>query len=135
MKEIESGIQNQAYPFEDLEAILTRFQFTVGGSWEYDHAYFDRKLARNEEEYAFLRIPVTTEIGTIGEKDAHVRIGTPFVLVHQFEAGNDQQGMSGNIQASFNQFQSPVNPDADGEEAYLDDATRVIHDLENMLLQ
>ncbi|MDQ0160844.1 YugN family protein [Alkalibacillus salilacus] len=135
MEQIQSGIENQAYPFEDLEAILNRFAFSVGGNWEYDHAYFDHKLEQTDEEYAFLRIPVTTEIGTIGEKDAHVRIGSPFVLVHRFEAGTDQQGISGNIQGSFNQFQSPEEPDADIDESYIDQAEIVIQEVEKVLLQ
>ncbi|GEN46992.1 YugN family protein [Alkalibacillus haloalkaliphilus] len=132
---LNSGIENQAYSFEDIENILSRFDFMVGGNWEYDHAYFDHKLEQTDEAYAFIRIPVTTEIGTIGEKNAHVRVGKPFVLVHKYEAGIDHQGDSGNIQATFNQFQAPEDPDAEVDDQYVKQAEEVMLKVERALLQ
>ncbi|GAA0464943.1 YugN-like family protein [Alkalibacillus silvisoli] len=135
MKALDSGIENQAYSFEDIENILSPLEFSVGGNWEYDHAYFDHKLERNDEEYAFIRIPVSTEIGTIGEKNAQIRVGKPFLLVHRFEAGIDHQSISGNVQAGFNQFQAPEDPDAEVDDSYVQRAEAVMKKVDRALLQ
>ncbi|WP_027964373.1 YugN family protein [Halalkalibacillus halophilus] len=134
MEQLSSGIENQDYTFEPLEEVLGKFGLTIGGNWEYDHAYFDYLLDQTDEKYTHLRIPVNAEIGQIGEKDAHVRIGKPFVLSHQFEAGIDQQGDSGNFQASINQFASPVNPDAEIEARLITRAEEVLLEVEKFLL-
>ncbi|WP_188206565.1 YugN family protein [Alkalibacillus aidingensis] len=132
---LDSGIENQAYSFEDIENILKRLNFEVGGNWEYDHAYFDCLLNNDEHEYAFLRIPVSTEIGIIGEKNAHVRVGKPFVLVHRYEDGIDHDSISGNIQASFNQFSAPEDSDAEVDQNYIQKAQDLLIKVEHALLQ
>ncbi|GEL77913.1 YugN family protein [Tenuibacillus multivorans] len=134
MKQLESGIDNQMFNFEDLENILKRLDFVVGGNWEYDHAFFDYEIEKDHEKYVFLRIPVTTEIGNLDEQDAHVRIGKPFVLSHRFESGTDQQGISANAGATFNQFASPEDPDSEVEPQYVDEAEQVLQNVERALL-
>ncbi|MGM8216511.1 YugN family protein [Bacillaceae bacterium W0354] len=135
MIQLESGIDNQLYSFSDLEDILKRLEFTIGGNWDYDHAYFDYKLESDEEKYVFLRIPVSTEIGNLDEAGAQVRIGKPFVLAHRFESGIDHESDIRNISGAFNQFQSPEEKDADVDRIYVKKAEQVLQQVERALLQ
>ncbi|MFD2637657.1 YugN family protein [Piscibacillus salipiscarius] len=134
MKQLESGLDNQMYDLYDLENILKRLDFVIGGNWDYDHAYFDYQLDKDTEQYVFLRIPISTEIGYLDERDAKVRIGKPFVLAHRFESGIDQEGMSGNRSAMTNQFAAPEEPDADVDAKYVQEAEEVLQKVERALL-
>ncbi|SEQ86828.1 YugN-like family protein [Piscibacillus halophilus] len=135
LKLLDSGIDNQMYDLYDLENILKRLDFVIGGNWDYDHAYFDYELDKDTEKYVFLRIPVSTEIGYLDERDAKVRLGKPFVLAHRFESGIDQQGTGGNVSAGFNQFASPEDEDAEVDATYIQEAERVLQQVERALLQ
>ncbi|MGP4072981.1 YugN family protein [Piscibacillus sp. B03] len=134
MKQLDSGIDNQMYDLYDLENILKRLDFVIGGNWDYDHAYFDYQLDKDPEQYVFLRIPIKTEIGYLDERDAKVRIGKPFVLAHRFESAIDQEGMSGNRSATFNQFAAPEEPDAEVDSRYVQEAEEVLQKVERALL-
>ena len=48
MIQLDSGIENQLYAFDDLENILKRLGFVIGGNWDYDHADFDYKIESDE---------------------------------------------------------------------------------------
>ncbi|RPF50289.1 YugN family protein [Aquisalibacillus elongatus] len=134
MKQLESGIDNQMFDFDELENILKRLDFVIGGNWEYNHAYFDYKIESDTEKYVFLRIPVSTEIGSLDEPDTQVRIGKPFVLAHRFESGTDQQGISNNATGTFNQFAAPEDPDAEVDAQYVEEAEQVLQKVERALL-
>lgn len=133
MIQINSGIENQLFAFDDLENILKRLQFVIGGNWEYDHAFFDYKLESDDEKYVYLRIPVSTEIGNLDEAGAQVRIGKPLVLAHRFESGIDHDGPQ--RAGMLNQFQTPEEKDADVDEIYIEQAKEIIKQVEQALLQ
>ncbi|TFB13784.1 hypothetical protein E3U55_15380 [Filobacillus milosensis] len=134
MKQLESGIDNQIFNYNDLENILKRLDFVIGGNWEYDHAFFDYQIEKDDEQYVFLRIPVNTEIGNLDEPDAQVKIGKPFVLAHRYESGIDHQSSIGNLSGSFNQFQSPEEPDAEVDSEFVTEAEQVLQKVERALL-
>lgn len=136
MIQLDSGIENQLYAFDDLENILKRLGFVIGGNWDYDHAYFDYKIESDEEKYVYLRIPVTTEIGNLDEAGAQVRIGKPFVLAHRYESGIDHHNSEiGNFTGMINQFQAPEEKDAHVDNIYKEKAEQVLKQVEHALLQ
>jgi hypothetical protein len=130
---LESAIENQVVSLQELEEKLKPLGMVIGSSWEYDHGYFDYQLG-NEDQYYFLRIPFQAEIGQLDEIGVMVRIGQPFVLGHQYEKGNDDQGVTGTLSASINQFQAPVDPDSEVPDKYIEKAREFMQKVEQTLL-
>ncbi|PKR78127.1 hypothetical protein CEY16_09440 [Halalkalibacillus sediminis] len=134
MYTIQSGINNQLYEYKQVSDLLSKLGFSIGSSYEFDHGYFDYEMYKDDEQYVFIRIPVTSEIGNLDELDAQVRLKDPFVLSHRFESGVDQEGMSGNITGSFNQFASPEEKDAELDPKFIEEAEKVVQKVEQLLI-
>lgn len=102
--------------------------YEVGGNWEYDHGYFDKKLA-DHPGYLFVRIPVTAQVGEFGQEDAVVKIGRPFVLRHKYQIGLDDHADVTVATGSINQFSEPQDPDASLKQEDVELATTMIEQL------
>ncbi|MCP8617781.1 YugN family protein [Salirhabdus salicampi] len=130
---LESAVVNQVYTLQELEQKLKPLGFDIGSNWEYDHGYFDYAFAK-KGEYVFLRIPFTAEIGQLDEPGVQVRIGQPFMLGHQYEDNEDVDGILSNSTALINQFQTPVDSDAEIAPEYKDKGEHFMKTVEKVLL-
>ncbi|PPA70496.1 hypothetical protein C4B60_10240 [Jeotgalibacillus proteolyticus] len=112
MIQIDSSLNGYQTTLYKLETALKPIGFSIGGGWEYDHGYFDYPLSK-EGCYYYIRLPFTATEGELDREGVEVKLGTPFLLGHQYEDGVDKDGEIGNISASFNQFQSPKDSDTE----------------------
>lgn len=111
--ELNSSIEGKRFEKGHLEEFLASHGFTVGGGWDYDHAYFDY-VFQKIPYYDVLRIPVTVKSGDFEQASAKLECGIPFLLRHCYQNGIDDEkdalfGIGGGM---TNQFQKPTNPDA-----------------------
>jgi hypothetical protein len=134
---IESTLANQELEFASFKASLENNQFTLGGNWDYDRGFFDRHLD-DEARKVWLRIPFDVLLGKIdSELDspyARIRLGAPFVLKHIYNEGNDPEGDFRTYGALFNQFQTPLDKDAEEiEPRWVEAAKRIVQEVEQTL--
>lgn len=129
MRLLSSHVAGSVFPFFELEEKLKPLGFHIGGNWEYDHGYFDCKL-KEGDGYLYVRLPFETIQGSLDSDDAIVELGTPFLLNHKIRLGNDETAESGNITASFNQFQTPVDKDAEVNERYIVQGQHMVDQVE-----
>ncbi len=91
---IPSAIDGQSFLLQELEQVMKPLGYVINGGWEYDHGYFDYKID-DRDGYLFLRIPVNAIQGSLDERGAAVRIGTPFMLRQVFQTDVDDQAEEG----------------------------------------
>lgn len=113
MIELNSSIQGRHFEKGHLEEFLASQGFTIGGGWDYDHAYFDYVFQKTPY-YDVLRIPVFVKSGDFEQASAKLECGIPFLLRHCYQYGIDDEkdalfGLGG---GTLNQFQKPIDPDA-----------------------
>lgn len=137
MKPIHSALENVTAEYDRVHDRLRQYQFTLGGNWEYDRGYFDRAL--DEARKVWLRLPFEVTRGRLdGEesanRDARIRLGTPFVLKHVYNEGLDQEAAPRTFGALFDQFQEPVDQDAGVEDHWVVQATELLRTVEQGLL-
>lgn len=130
---IPSAIDGQSFLLQELEQVMKPLGYVINGGWEYDHGYFDYKID-DTNGYLFLRIPVNAVQGSLDERGAAVRIGTPFMLRQVFRADLDDYAEGGPFQSLFNQFSEPERRDAEIDPAYLDIGASLVKELEDVLL-
>lgn len=106
-----TSIENYKGHFADLRQFFHEHGYDEGGNWEYDHGFFDKKLA-DHPGYLFIRIPVFVQEGEFGDDEALIRLGKPFALRHKYQIGNDDYVDETVTNASVNQFQEPQDPNA-----------------------
>ncbi|WP_017756253.1 YugN-like family protein [Calidifontibacillus oryziterrae] len=133
MKPISSKIENQTYLLYDLEQKLKPLGYVIGGNWDYDHGYFDYKIADNSG-YQFLRVPFKAIDGQLDSNGATVSLGRPFLLAHQYESGLDDHAGVGNFAALTDQFSEPENKDANVPEKYIEIGQALVAELESVLM-
>ncbi|OAS87088.1 MULTISPECIES: YugN-like family protein [Metabacillus] len=133
MIEIPSKIDGQTVELYDLEQKLKPLGYSIGGNWEYDHGYFDYKIA-SEVGYQYLRVPFEATDGQLDSPNTMVQIGTPFLLSHKYQIGLDDHATIGNFSASINQFQEPQDKDATFPEKYIEIGKELVQELEGSLL-
>ncbi|MNI23784.1 YugN-like family protein [compost metagenome] len=137
MKQITSSLDGVQDSFDNVRAQLRNYNFTLGGNWEYDHGYFDRSL--DEAHKVWLRIPFQVVTGRLdGDSEstnAIVRMGTPFVLKHVYNEGLDTEANVGAYSGLINQFQAPLDPDADVEEKWAIEAADILRKVEEAYKQ
>lgn len=134
MRSIDSGIEHHLASLHELELKLKPSGFVISSNWDYDQGSFDLKLANGGGTYYFLRIPFYAVRGELDTPGVHVRVGQPFMLGHKYEAGLDDSISSGAVQGAFNQFQTPVDPDADIPDDYVQMGKQHIQEVERLLL-
>lgn len=132
MYELQSIIENKVFSFQQLKRELEKRRYSLNGAWEYDHGFFDYKLA-DDDGYHFLRVPFHAINGDIDSADAIIKMDTPYLLTHQYQNNVDRYADSSVMQAAFNQFQSPTDKDADIPRQYVTKGKQVLLELEEML--
>ncbi len=134
MRMLSSHLAGSVYPLFELESKLKPLGFMIGDNWDYDHGYFDYKI-KEGDGYLYVRVPFETIQGSLDQDDAIVEMGTPFLLNHKIRLGIDETAESGNITASFNQFQTPVDKDAPVNERYIEQGQILIDQVESALYE
>ncbi|HLO11668.1 MAG TPA: YugN-like family protein [Pseudoneobacillus sp.] len=129
MIEISSKIEGKHYDLYKLEQILKPMGYSVGGNWDYDHGSFDYKLD-DEVGYQFLRVPFKAIDGQLDSRNCTVELQKPFLLSHKYQIGIDDHAEIGNVSATFNQFQEPVDKDASFPDKYIDLGKSLVKELE-----
>lgn len=132
MIEIESTIEGKRYDLYKLEQKLKPIGYSIGGNWDYDHGSFDYKMD-DHEGYQFLRVPFKSIDGQLDSRNCTVELQRPFLLSHLYEDGVDDDAQSSNWNASFNQFQEPVDKDASFPDKFIDKGKSLVKQLENVL--
>lgn len=130
---IPSAIDGQSFLLQELEQVMKPLGYVINGGWEYDHGYFDYKID-DRDGYLFLRVPVNAVQGSLDERGAAVRIGTPFMLRQVLQTDVDDQAEGGPFQSLFNQFSEPERRDAEIDPAFLDIGASLVKELEDVLL-
>lgn len=133
MIEILSQLEGKTFNLFDLETMLKPKGYVIGGNWDYDHGSFDYSLDQSNG-YQFLRVPFQAIDGSLDQDGVSVKILRPYLLSHQYEDDTDDEGQIGNFSASFNQFSSPENPDADFPDQYISYGKFLVRELEKELL-
>lgn len=136
MKPIQSVFENRIEDFDRMKDYLYRYQFTLGGNWDYDHGCFDRSL--DDANKVWLRLPFEVTRGRLEGAETpnpgtQIRIGTPFVVKHLYNDGEDPEAVARTIGALFDQFQDPIDSDASLEEAWVRKGTELLREVEQGL--
>ncbi|WP_421617014.1 YugN family protein [Brevibacillus sp. TJ4] len=102
----------------------------VLSNWDYEAGYFDRQL--DDQGMVYLRIPVKVLQGELDSLDAWLEMGVPFVIKHVYRTGieNHIGYIEPVISAAMNQFQEPVDKDAEIEERWIQQARQVVQELD-----
>ncbi|WP_127570310.1 YugN family protein [Paenibacillus xylaniclasticus] len=133
---LRSDIEFTECEFAEAKEKLEREQFTLGGNWDYDRGTFDRYL--DDERKVWLRLPFEVITGSIdvdrADNNASIKFGTPFVLKHLYQEGNDEEATVRLAGSVFDQFQSPADPDARVEAVWIDKAKHALAAAEHVLL-
>lgn len=124
-----TSMENFEAPFAQIRQFFHEQGYDEGGNWDYDHGYFDRKLAESPG-YLFIRVPVYVKEGEFGEDDALVRLGRPFLLRHKYQIGNDDYVNISVVNASYNQFAEPEDKDASLTEEEIEETREMIRQLD-----
>lgn len=132
MLELRSQISGSQMPLKDLEQKLEPLGFTFGDGWDYDRAYMDYQMV-DDNGYHFLRIPFSAAVGGIGNGNATIVLGTPFLLSRRYQSGLDHEGITA-YSALWNQFSSPEEKDAHIEQVYIREGVMLVRELEQVLL-
>ncbi|MDL4842550.1 YugN-like family protein [Aquibacillus rhizosphaerae] len=130
---LTSKLENLVIPLYELEKQLKPLGYTIGGDWDYEAGSLDYRMA-DDDGYQFIRIPFKVEQGMLDAPGALVRLGSPFILTHKYQDGIDEGAENGVFQGSVNQFQAPVDSDAEVPEKYAEKGKRLIEQIENILL-
>ncbi|MFX3631983.1 MAG: YugN family protein [Candidatus Pristimantibacillus sp.] len=136
MMPLSSTLESREMTFTELRSGLEPNQFVLGGNWDYTNGSFDRFL--DEDRKVWLRLPFEVINGhvddTADENDAVIQLGSPFVLKHIYNEGNDPEAKAHVVGALFDQFQSPSEPNAPIEPKWIDRAKQVLSEVEQQFL-
>jgi hypothetical protein len=107
----------------------------VNGEWDYDHGYFDCSL--EDTQQVFVRIPFATINGKLDREQQDptllIELGQPFVLVHRYQDKNDATARVKLLGALMDQFQQPIEADADVEQKWITKGKQLISHVEREL--
>lgn len=132
MIELASKLEGELFKLYVLEQTLKPLGYVIGGNWDYDHGFFDYKI-NDEVGYQFLRIPFQAMDGQLDSQGTTVQIGKPYLLSHKYQIGLDDNVHVGNVNASFNQFAEPQDPDAQFPDEYLSLGKELLKEAEEAL--
>lgn len=135
MIRVESKLSGIETDYKTLQETLERNGFTLGGNWEYSKGCYDRALD-GEKQTVWLRIPFDVPNGNFdpsaSDERTRLTIGTPVVVKHQYNEGDDHSSETGVISGLVNQFQPPTDPNAPVDEQYVKKAEAIVRELELM---
>ncbi|MBB6731156.1 YugN family protein [Cohnella zeiphila] len=133
---LHSRLTSSVRDYRPVRDALTERGFALGGAWDYDNGSFD--CALDEENKVWLRLPFQVTDGHLDgespEADAQIRFGSPFVLKHLYNEGLDAEAQPRTMGALFDQFQDPVDADAEIEPQWVDKARRRLQEAESACL-
>lgn len=132
---LASALENRELAFDEAHEALQQGQFVLGGNWDYSHGSFDKSL--DNENLVWLRIPFDVFNGRLdAEADrtgAIIRLGKPYVLKHVYNDGLDPGARIGVASALVDQFQEPVDPDAELEPHWVEAAKQALEQAEQLV--
>lgn len=133
---IQSTIEGREVEFATMQQYLQSYQFNLGGNWDYDHGCFDRHLDEQARK-VWLRIPFHVTRGHIDSEkentEAMIKIGKPYVLKHIYNEGLDAEAVPRVYTSVFDQFQDPLDKDAEVEQQWLNAAGEILRAVERGL--
>ncbi|MGG1662438.1 YugN family protein [Brevibacillus sp. NRS-1366] len=131
MKPIKSSLQGTRGTFGYFREALQP-NFTLA-NWDYEQGFFDRTL--DDRNTVYLRLPVKVLQGELDSPDAWLEIGEPFVLRHVYQTGLDEDigYVEPLVSSVMNQFQEPVDKDAQIDSRWVRKAEAIVKELENRL--
>lgn len=131
MIELNSALSGVRMEKSVVEDFLKPRGFTIGGGWDYDHGYFDF-VFRKKPHYDVLRIPVAVKDGDFEQPSALLEIGKPIVLRHKYQTGIEEEkdATIGLGAGPLNQFQKPIEKDAEVDHQLVDSGMQLINLLE-----
>jgi hypothetical protein len=132
MIEIPSKVEGMKFDLYKLEQLLKPAGYSIGGNWDYDHGAFDYKL-NDEDSYQFLRVPFNAIDGQLDKRNCTVQLGRPFILSHNYENNLEEDASNGLFSSTFNQFQGPVDKDAQVPDRFTEVGKALVKELENIL--
>jgi len=132
---LQSSLEHIEVRLSDAKNQLGEHHFTIGGNWDYKHGCFDRSL--DGENKVWLRIPFQVTQGSIDrervDQQTQISFGTPFVLNHVYQEGNDEDARFMTYGGLMNQFQNPIDKDANIEQTWIDQASTLLRKIEKEL--
>ncbi len=135
MIEIASPLESTEHDFVQIKRVLDKQGFVLGGNWDYGNGSFDLNL--DEKNKVWLRLPFDVLRGNVDDQtednDASIKLTTPYVLRHLYREGSDPEAKMRTVGALFDQFQAPVDPDADVAPEWVEKAKQVLDDTEAQL--
>lgn len=132
MISLPSKLEGAEVQLSDTKAYLHTYGFAIGGNWDYQHGFFDHSI--DGVNKVWLRVPFQVTQGTLDREEdniqAKIRLGTPFVLKHVYNEGTDPEARYMTYGGLINQFQDPVDKDADIEQKWVEKATVLLKQIE-----
>jgi hypothetical protein len=134
---LDSSLENTEDVFCNLHESLSKFDFCLAGNWEYSHGYLDKHLDKAHKVWVRIPFHVTEgELDGASEEqcDALIKLGKPYVFGHLYEEDVDEDAEFQMIGGLINQFQSPVESDADVNPRWVARAQAVIRKAEQEIV-
>ncbi len=133
---LESSLENIEDVYCDLNEHFCKFDFCLGGNWEYKNGSLDKHL--DQQRKVWLRVPFHVMSGTFdGECDgciAVIKLGKPFVFGHLYNEGLEDEASITVAGGLFNQFQEPIEQDAEVNPIWVKRAQEVIKQVEQRIV-
>lgn len=132
---LEFRLENQQCGLAEARDALSELEFVLGGGWDYHHGSFDRAL--DDEDKVWLRMPFTVVNGRLDsekvDNEATIQWQQPFVLKHVYNDEKDPEARMKTFGALFDQFQEPVDQDAEVEPIWQEKGRALLQQAEEML--
>lgn len=116
MIELQTALEGQQARFGDMREIFSNYGFDMGGNWDYHKGSFDCTLWRDSGESIYIRVPFVVLDGELDHPNAYIQFQKPYVIKHVVNIGLDTDEQSLLAATGFNQFQDPVDTDAQIEQ-------------------
>ncbi|ARK21154.1 hypothetical protein CSV69_10895 [Sporosarcina sp. P26b] len=112
MLELNTSIEGKLACFGTLRDKVDQHGYHFGGGWDYDKGSFDSILHREGGETIYLRVPFEAHDGELDDFNTSIKFKKPYVIKHVVNLGLEHDDSS-LISGSFNQFQTPLDKDAE----------------------
>ncbi|EGQ26096.1 MULTISPECIES: YugN family protein [Sporosarcina] len=111
MLELETMIEGKLANFGVLRDQVCKHGYHFGGGWDYHKGCFDSILHKEGGETIYLRVPFEVDEGELDDYHTSIKFKKPYVIKHVVNTGLDRDSSS-LVSGSFNQFQEPLDRDA-----------------------
>ncbi len=135
MISIHSSIEGKVQDYIHTKNELDKLQFSLGGNWDYEGGSFDKFM--DEDRTVWLRIPFVIAKGEFdGEAtdiEAHIQMGKPYILRHLYQEGLDNAAQIHTYGGLIDQFQKPVDKDAEINLEWVEKGSVIMKQVEQLL--